>query len=84
MNSLMLDKTNPEIAAAIGSWQDGQQYNVSLVIKQVKSDPASATFDVVDVEVEGEPAEESPMPGMMAGEKNVAPAVSKVASSYAA
>lgn len=83
MNALTLDKTNPDIAAAIAGWQDGGEYNVSLVIRQTKSDPAMATFEVVDVQVEEAPEEPVTNPtAAPATAPTTPPAVAKVASSY--
>jgi hypothetical protein len=53
LGSLTLDPSNPDAKALIADWQDGQEYDVTLHIKQT----APGTFDVMSATEAESPAE---------------------------
>lgn len=65
MQQLTLDKTDPDVAALIGSWQNGQSYRVTLDITQQSSDASKAVFDVEQIETADEPELDEPESPMM-------------------
>jgi len=60
MSSLTLDRSDATVDEMVSAWKNGGQYQVSLRIQQIGSDPKMATFHVAEVtnETEGEEAAE--------------------------
>lgn len=60
MSTLTLDRSDAAVDAMVSTWKNGGQYQVSLRIQQIGSDPKMATFHVAEVtnETEGEEAAE--------------------------
>lgn len=78
-SSLTLDRSDPGVDELVSSWKDGGTYKVELTIKQSKSSPNAATYEVTSVEVgemeeetEIEPEEEMPMKKMVKGKPEIA------------
>jgi len=78
-SSLTLDRSDPGVDELVSSWKDGGTYKVELTIKQNKSSPNAATYEVTAVEVgemeeetEVEPEEEMPAKKMVKGKPEIA------------
>ena len=91
MNTLVLDKTDPDIASLIADWQDGQSYVLTNVqMEQTSSDETKAVFHVTTIEVEEQPEATEPALTADTGEEEAAaeakavPAMKPKAPAYAA
>lgn len=53
-SSLTLDRSDPGVDELVSGWKDGGTYTVELTIKQTKSSPNAANYEVTGIsEVEG-------------------------------
>lgn len=65
-SSLTLDRSDPGVDELVSGWKDGGTYTVELTIKQTKSSPNAANYDVTAIsdmgmeEAAAEEVEEAP------------------------
>jgi hypothetical protein len=58
-SSLILDKSQPELAKLVAGWKDGGEYTLEVKVRQVASDDAATTLRVLEVMSDDAPEEES-------------------------
>jgi hypothetical protein len=47
-SQLILDRTDPGIDEMVGEWKNGGEYELSVKVRQVGTDPKTATFEVIE------------------------------------